>query len=380
MTDALIRREGLNIDDQSRKLLIKAVAHALDAAAQKLERNAEFDYSPDPAASRFPKWEPVQTEPEKSGPTLSVADLWKRWKIYRADKKAPTTIERYEASLRSLSAFTKGKPAAEVTSDDLYSWAVHRRDVENISPKVVNQVDLVAVSSAFKWAASRQGGKLISSNPVTRDVRLDLPKVQKERESTLRSHEITAILQASLGVKDDPKNPTSAFARRWCPWLAAYSGARIQELTGLRVEDVENEGGIWVMHFHKTKTGQPRTVPLHEHLIEMGFLDFVKSRKAGPLFYDPKRSTGKAKTPQAEQRAIKLADWVRTQTNLDKAVDPNHGWRHTFKTRALAAGIPERISDAITGHSTASVARSYETPTVGMKAEALSKFPRYVVR
>jgi integrase len=285
--------------------------------------------------------------------------------------------QKLRAVHRSLATFTKGKAAESVTSDDLYAWAVRRRDEENISPKVVNQVDLVAVSSVFKWAASRQGEKLIPANPVTRDVRLDLPKVQRKRESTLRSHEITAILQAALDVKDDPKNPTSAFARRWCPWLAAYSGARIQELIGLKVEDIQEEGGIWVMHFHKTKTGHPRTVPLHEHLIEMGFLDFVKSRKSGPLFYDPKRSSGKAKTPQSEQRAIKLAEWVRTETKRDKAVDPNHSWRHTFKTKALAVGIPERISDAITGHSTASVARSYETPTVGMKAEALSRLPRY---
>jgi integrase len=379
LVDGLLTREGLVIDEDSRKLLIKAVSRAMDAAAQKLERNAEFDYSPDPAASRFPKWEPLQPKPEteESGSTLPISDLWEQWKTYHADKKAPTTIERYEASLRSLATFTKGKPATEVTSDDLYAWAVHRRDVENISPKVVNQVDLVAASSVFKWAASRQGGKLIPTNPVTRDVRLDLPRIQKKRESTLRSSEIKAILQAALSVKDDSKNPTSAYARRWCPWLAAYSGARIQELTGLKVEDIQEEGGIWVMHFHKTKTGHPRTVPIHEHLIEMGFLDFVKSRKTGPLFYDPKRSTGKAKTPQSEQRAIKLADWVRTQTKLDKDVDPNHGWRHTFKTRALAAGVPERISDAITGHSTGSVARAYETPTVGMKAEALSRLPRY---
>lgn len=331
MTDALLKREGLVIDEESRKTLIKAVAYALDAAAAKLEGNAEFDYSPDPAASRFPKWEPVQSKPgpKKSSPTFSVSDLWEQWKTYHADKKAPATIERYEAGLRSLATFTTGKAAETVTSDDLYSWAVHRRDVENISPKVVNQVDLVAASSVFKWASSRQGGKLIPANPVTRDVRLDLPKVQKQRESTLRSHEITAILKAALSVKGDPKNPTSAFAKRWwCPWLAAYSGARIQELTGLKAEDIQEEGGVWVMHFHKTKTGQPRTVPTHEHLIEMGFIDFVKNRKTGPLFYDPKRSTGKAKTPQSEQRAIKLADWVRTQTKLDKAVDPNHGWRH----------------------------------------------------
>jgi len=145
-------------------------------------------------------------------------------------------------------------------------------------------VDLVAVSSVFKWAASRQGENLIPSNPVTKDVRLDLPKSHRKREPTLRQEEVKAILKAALSVKDDPKNPTSAHARRWCPWLAAYSGARIQELTGLKREDIQEEGGTWVMHFHKTKTGQPRTIPIHEHLIEMGFIDFVKSRKSGPLF------------------------------------------------------------------------------------------------
>jgi hypothetical protein len=136
MTDALLKRERLVIDEESRKVLIKAVAHALDAAAQKLERNAEFDYSPDPAASRFPKWQPIEPKPHatKSDPTPSVSDLWEQWKTYHSDKKAPTTIERYEASLRSLATFTKGKTAGAVTSDDLYAWAVHRRDVENISP------------------------------------------------------------------------------------------------------------------------------------------------------------------------------------------------------------------------------------------------------
>jgi len=58
-------------------------------------------------------------------------------------------------------------------------------------------------------------------------------------------------------------------------------------------------------------------------------------------------------------------------------VDPNHGWRHTWKTRALGAGIDERLRDAIAGHGPGNVARSYETPTIGMLAAAIKKFPRY---
>jgi hypothetical protein len=173
--DVLLAREGLVIDADSRTLFVKAVAHALDRAASKLERNAMLDYSPDPAANSFPVWEPPQSKakPSSNKEGISVAELWDKWSAYNADKKAPTTIERYAASLRSLATFTRGKAAGSVTSDDLYSWAKHRHDVENISPKVVNQVDLAAVSSVFKWAASRQGGNLIPSNPVTKDVRLE---------------------------------------------------------------------------------------------------------------------------------------------------------------------------------------------------------------
>jgi integrase len=63
----------------------------------------------------------------------------------------------------------------------------------------------------------------------------------------------------------------------------------------------------------------------------------------------------------------------------DRDVDPQHGWRHSFKTIALGVGIDERIRDAITGHKVTSVGRKYETPPVSMLAEALTRFPYYDV-
>jgi integrase len=63
----------------------------------------------------------------------------------------------------------------------------------------------------------------------------------------------------------------------------------------------------------------------------------------------------------------------------DPEVGPTHGWRHTFKQIAEREGISEKMSDAITGHAAATVGRSYGAPTVEDMAEALKKFPRYVV-
>jgi len=85
-------------------------------------------------------------------------------------------------------------------------------------------------------------------------------------------------------------------------------------------------------------------------------------------------------TAQAELRGHKAAKWVRQTVQLDPGIDPNHGWRHTFKTRALGAGIEERLRDAITGHRIASVGRRYETSTLKMLAGAMARFPRFQLR
>lgn len=184
----------------------------------------------------------VETPPERSPPAsvraanalsverITVGDLFERWAAYSADKKAPNTIKRYRGSFRSFEAFAGKRDVRTLTADDLYAWAEHRRDAERVTPRAINKNDMVAVGSVMGWAVSRQGRKVLSDNPV-RGVRLDEPRRVVERERTFRQQEVAAILSAASAVKPDEENPTFAAARRWCPWLAAYSGARIAELT-----------------------------------------------------------------------------------------------------------------------------------------------------
>lgn len=309
---------------------------------------------------------------------LTVTDLFERWATDRADKRAPNTIKRYRGSIRSFEAFARGRDVRTLTGDDVFAWAERRRDKERVSPRAINKNDLVALSSMFRWGVGRSSGQLLSRNPAS-GIALDEPRIVRGRERTFRNGEIAAILSAALAARPDAQNPTRSASRRWCPWLAAYSGARIAELTNLRREDIRSEGGIAFMHLRVTKTGEPRTVPIHAHLIEQGFLAFVEACVLGPLFYDPKRHGKRSSTSPAELQGHKVGKWVRETVKLDPGVDPNHGWRHTWKTRALGAGIEERLRDAITGHRVASVGRQYETPTLRMLADAMSRFPRYCV-
>ncbi|MCY1644596.1 tyrosine-type recombinase/integrase [Methylorubrum sp. SL192] len=334
--------------------------------------------TPSPPVEALTRVEAISCATGLNPTSLSSQQLFERWATYSADKRARNTIKRYRATFRSLTAFFKERDVRCLSSDDLYEWAEWRRDHAGVSARSINRVDLVAVSSIFRWAGNRSGGRLLSSNPA-RGIFLDEPRLIVERERTFREAEIARILDAASAVVRDQLHPTRSAARRWCPWLAAYSGARIGELTSLEKRDIRLEAGISVMDLRITKTGEPRTVPLHAHLLEQGFVEFVNARSPGPLFYDRVRFRPNSETSPAEQQAKKISQWLRLTVKLDPGVDPNHGWRHTWKTRALAAGIEERLRDAITGHRVASVGRRYETPSLPMLSRAIAQFPHYEV-
>src|SRR5690606_26134027 len=130
-----------------------------------------------------------------------------------------------------------------------------------------------------------------------------------------------------------------------------------------------------------------RTVVLHDHLVEQGFVSFVQEAGSGPLFYDPKAGGSRSKVddplnpprPMYVQVRQKLADWVRKLGVTDKGVSPTHGWRHTFKRRAARAKIEQRLRDAFCGHSSGNVGSIYERPSVEDLAEAIKDFPHYPV-
>ena len=131
------------------------------------------------------------------------------------------------------------------------------------------------------------------------------------------------------------------------------------------------------------KTRKTRVVPLHQDLLDQGFVDWVQAKGQGPLFYNAegaKRNGGSAGNP-ARPRSVKtrerLAAWIRSIGVRDIELSPTHGWRHLFKLKCDRVGISEKISDAITGHAPANIARSYGQPTIEDMARELAKFPRY---
>ena len=74
-----------------------------------------------------------------------------------------------------------------------------------------------------------------------------------------------------------------------------------------------------------------------------------------------------------------MAKWIRKLGIADPEVQPNHAWRHGFKQIAERSGISSRVHDVITGHAAKTTAEEYGKANVEDMAEALKRFPRYVV-
>jgi integrase len=131
------------------------------------------------------------------------------------------------------------------------------------------------------------------------------------------------------------------------------------------------------------KNKEARDVPLHEHIIAQGFLEWVRERGDGPLFYRPRRPQGaersatKVKKSPAAQARQRLASWIRELGITDTELMPNHAWRHTFKLRGRRAGVSDKYLDDICGHAPPSEGRTYAPTPLEDKATAIARFPRY---
>jgi integrase len=256
----------------------------------------------------------------------------------------------------------------------------------------VKDVWLIACRTVYHWAV---GQNKVARNPFV-GWHITVPKRNRTRETkAFTEDEIATVLKAASAVVVRSKFDA---AKYWVPWLCAYSGARAGEMTQLRGSDVFEQNGLWAIKITpdagSTKTRKPRTVPLHSHLIELGFVDFVKKSGRGPLFYNEpdmsflsgEATAGKGyeksdptnpRRPRAVKARERLAAWIREIGVTDPELQPNHAWRHSFKAIGERAGISEKMLDVICGHAPATVGRTYGEPTLADKAKALATFPRF---
>jgi integrase len=383
--DRLLLAKGISsVDSGTREILLSTFAQAMRDAVESRKRNSEGDYSADAKAGRFPTWTDGQQEARGETSRVSLKGLVEAWWIEaKATGRKPSTYESYSNTMAAFVSYVGHDDASRIRPSDVISFKDYRLASTNprtgtpVSAKTVKDSDLSGLKTIFGWA--KVNGK-IAANPAE-GVTIKLGRPRRVRSKGFTDSEAFSILRAAARLKPGNERPETFAAKRWVPWLCAYTGARVGELAQLRKEDVQREGKHWTIiitpEAGTVKTNEARSVVLHPHLIEQGFITFVRSSSPGHLFIRPS-DKGDVLGP-LQGLKNRLAEFVRAIVP-DKNVAPNHAWRHRFKTIGIEVGIEHRILDAIQGQRPRNVAEGYGEVTIKTQAAAISKLPWYRVR
>lgn len=355
--DWVLIRQRINLDSGDRRRFLRLVGMASLDAGWQLRRNAEGDYSPDPQAQRYPPIESVAAVRPKQTIT-GLFDLW--WTEAKATGRSQNTHDVYKGAIDRLVKHLGHDDARRVTEKDMLAFKDARLKV--VSVKTLKDGDLPGIKSVFGWAVDN---RKLTANPAN-VIKIKAEKKIRTRPKGFTDEEASALFDACIAYRQKPKeDPRTAAAKRWAPLIAAYTGSRISEVLQLRKEDVRRESGHDVFDLNPLagtiKSGTFRLVPVHSHLIELGFLDFVAASGGGPLF--------------AKGSYERVVEFVRTIVT-DERVQPNHAWRHRLKSIGRDLGLNERVVDAIQGHAPRTAGEDYGDVSVVAMARVIAAIPR----
>ena len=227
-------------------------------------------------------------------------------------------------------------------------------DVPPMSARTVN--NNIAKVIAFMHWARRQG--FIKENYFEGLKLTSTKKAQDERK---------AFSDADLNKIFNPvtfKEAANGIDHRyWVPLLGAFTGARINEICQLHVGDIKKKDDLWCMDINaksedannskrlKNKSSE-RLIPLHDKLIELGFIDFVKKQRKAKvvrLFPDLYYNIN-------DGHSRKVGRWfnekyLRKKLGITDPAKSFHSFRHTVADRLKQLGVAESFIAELLGHS-----------------------------
>ena len=365
--DAYLAERGLLVDLNTRQSIDHHVAKAVMQASTLPYRWWVGDFREDPHADRFPR---------SSAPTVPVRALESFVAYAGAAELAVATRKRWTPVFEDLVKFTEDDDLSKIDADKLVAWLDHLL-VSERKAITVRDVYLAAVKAVYGWLVSR---RRLNTNP-TKELTVKVPYAERRDMREFTDREACVILSAALRSQSPGLAPHFAAARRWVPWICAYTGARVNEITQLRRSDIQFENGIWTAlvtpEAGSVKNRKPRRVPLHPHLISQGLVHFVLSSATEALFYAPDPDGNfERNNARVRRSGERLARWVRELGVDDRDVGPSHGWRHRFKTEGRRVGMVEAVLEAIQGHAPRSQGENYGSfPPDVMLPELLKLVP-----
>jgi integrase/recombinase XerD len=291
-------------------------------------------------------------------------------RLARQRNASGQTIAAYRDTWRLLLAFTTrrtGKRASALDIADLDAPLIgdfldHLEQDRGNSPRTRN-ARLAAIHSTFAYAALRHPEHAES---IARVLAIPAKRFDKALVTWLTEPEARALLAA-------PDRATWAGRRDHAMIaLAAQTGLRISELTGLTCADVHLGTGPHVSCHGKGR--KERITPLTKNTVAVlrAWLAERSGQPGEPLF--PNRTGGRLSRDAVEKRLAQHVTAASGECPSLKAKNVTaHTLRHTAAMRLLHAGVDTSVIALWLGHEQAETTQIYLHADLELKEKALAR-------
>jgi len=387
MIDRLIEKFDLDVNPETYeyKYLCREMLKA-KIKWDNLETNRAFGYYSDDLDSIFPidvddttgtaKTSPkiiVKTIPEK--PTIDLEHLIEQFSAenIKAGNWSNRTQTEYASIFKSIKRLL-GNPMVETIDintaqnfkkilmaiPDNYFIATKQFDgiqpthfldnpaEKTLSPKTVNKY-LTNLSALLNHA--KRNGYIKENFADGLKIRIKKKQARQERDAFSDS-DLNLMIKSDTYTRNKYKNEWEY----WLPILGLYTGARLEELCQLTVDDIKQEHEIWLLDIREDAAGSKRVktessnrkVPLHPTIINAGFIEYVNQLKKEHhkrLWPDLK----KIQNRWGHYPSRRFGDWKR-KLGITSPKKTFHSFRHNFQDNLKQQLVPSPIIDELVGH------------------------------
>ncbi|VXA79361.1 MULTISPECIES: site-specific integrase [Aeromonas] len=292
---------------------------------------------------------PVARAAKPLAPLLSV--LSDRYQKEKALSWAPKERKNQKHYLGSFIEALGDRPVAGYSKADVVKFKDGLLN-SGKSPTTINKY-LQKLSLLFSWLANHQEGVVNHFAGL---------KLQRVKEVNSRSGYTAEERRQFIGWAEQQEPH-----RRWIALLGLFTGARANEICQLYADDVQQVDGLWCLNIRSGRPDQKlktcnsaRLIPLHRHLLQAGFIEFVTGRAGGRLFTElPHRQDGYSHL---------WGQWFSRHRPVAKDF---HSLRHTVATILKDHGVPLQYAAAILGHTNGAI--SYDRYGGGISVEKLKE-------
>jgi integrase len=383
--NASLAAKRLHVNAEARQLLNFELASLMGAAQRGLERRQDGDYRPVEELAAAPSFTSSAPASDR-GQALTLEGL--------LDHKAATqtlkdkTVRDTRSHVRKFATFIGHDDARRVTRDDVRNWRDHLMAEGKLHPKTISDRYLAAVKSVLEHGV-REFDLPTNVASNIKDNRV-APALGRSKGYT--EAEAVTILEATFRGSTKRLSAPHRRAIFWVPWILAYTGLRVNEVTQFRARHLKEDNGVPYLLITpedgSTKGkggGKAWMVGIHEHLIEMGLLEFIRSFGDGPIFYEPyPAGTDLAaikEKPRWAEAANRVTKWIKDEVGINAPLGrPNHAWRHQLTTRSRQYKMNKEARDFMLGSGPGDAREGYGDWPPERLSEEINKLPRFAVK